>query len=222
LRREAGRAKTRPVDNPARTAKFIAHRDERRSALQSQLATLLADRPQLTLEIGSGHGHFLTAYAAAHPAEFCVGIDIIGERVERAVRKRDRARLQNLVFIAAEAEEFVAALPSGTPLEHVFILFPDPWPKRRHHKKRILQPAFLAMLAARAAPGARLYFRTDAMDYFAAAQHVVREHPNWQPSCAAWPFDHQTVFQSRATAFGSLVAERRSSPDAQLRPKDSE
>jgi len=197
------------VDNPSRTAEFIARRASRRSILQHQLADLLAAHPSITFEIGAGHGHFLTDYAAAHPAEFCVGIDLLRDRVERAVRKRDRAKLANLVFLKAEAEECIAALPPQVLLQRIFVLFPDPWPKRRHHKHRIMQTSFLQALAERAKAGADLCFRTDDAAYFTAAKTVVETHPAWAVSPAPWPFERATVFQSRAAVFQSLVALRR-------------
>jgi tRNA (guanine-N7-)-methyltransferase len=197
------------VDTPARTAEFIAHRDSRRATLQSQLAELLAAHPRITLEIGAGHGHFLTDYAAAHPEQFCLGIDLLRDRVERAVRKRDRAKLTNLVFLKAEAEECVTALPPHVRLQRIFVLFPDPWPKRRHHKHRIMHTRFLHAIAARAESGADLCFRTDDAPYFAAAKTVVSSHRDWEVSAAHWPFERATVFQSRAAVFQSLMAVRR-------------
>ncbi len=197
------------MDNPTRTAEFITRRDARRTTLQHQLADLLAAHSRITLEVGAGHGHFLTDYAAAHPAEFCVGFDLLRDRVERALRKRDRAKLANLVFLKAEASELIAALPPAVVLQRIFVLFPDPWPKRRHHKNRIMQPDFLHALAARAAAGAELCFRTDDAHYFAAAKAVVQEHPDWALSGTTWPFERETVFQSRAPAYQSLIATRR-------------
>lgn len=197
------------VDNPARTAEFLVHRDARRAALRGDLQQALGGRTSLTFEVGCGHGHFLTDFAKAHPETFCLGIDLIRDRIQRAGRKRDRAGVQNLVFLSAEAEECVAALPEGCELERIFILFPDPWPKRRHHKHRIMQPEFLAALAARTRPGASLCFRTDDASYFTAARAVVLEHPDWELAGAAWPFERETVFQSRAAIYQSLVATRR-------------
>jgi len=197
------------VDNPTRTAEYIARRDHRRAILQHQLADLFAAHPRLTLEIGAGHGHFLTDYAAAHPEEFCVGIDLIRDRIERALRKRDRAKLTNLVFLKAEAIECVAALPPQVVLQRIFVLFPDPWPKRRHHKNRIMQASFLHELAARTAVGADLCFRTDDAAYFSAAKAVVSTHPDWTVATAPWPFERATVFQARAAVFQSLVTTRQ-------------
>ncbi|MFT3868739.1 MAG: methyltransferase domain-containing protein [Nibricoccus sp.] len=199
------------MDNPARTAEYIARRAARCDDLKRTLTGLLAGRKRITLEIGAGHGHFLTDYATAHPEEFCIGVDIVRDRVERATRKRDRAKLSNLVFLLAEAGEFLGALPADVAFQRVFVLFPDPWPKRRHHKNRLMQAEFLSTIATRAEKAAHLCFRTDHAAYFAAAKAEVLAHPDWEvlPE-APWPFERVTVFQSRAPAYESLVAARRS------------
>jgi tRNA (guanine-N7-)-methyltransferase len=186
---------------------------QRRDALRTALARVLPPAGHFLCEIGCGHGHFLTAYAAAHPGERCIGIDLIGERIARAIRKRDRARLTNLHFFHAEAHDFFAALPPGATFSATIILFSDPWPKRRHHKNRLLQPEFLDALAARAGQGTRLYFRTDHRGYFAHATAVLGAHPAWRMDLAApWIFETETVFQARAPAYQSLIAERIPAP----------
>ena len=107
----------------------------RRAELLSQLEVVLRNQPsKLTLEIGCGHGHYLAAYAATHPDEFCLGIDIIRDRLERAEKKTRRAKLPNVAFLLTEARMLVENLPKNHVLEHIFVLFPDPWPKRRHNK----------------------------------------------------------------------------------------
>jgi tRNA (guanine-N7-)-methyltransferase len=151
------------------------------------------------------------AYAAAHPKERCIGIDIASDRITRAVRKRERARLPNLHFVRADADDFLASIPKGARLAAIFILFPDPWPKRRHHKKRVMTPEFLSAAAALAEEGASLFFRTDHEPYFRAAAAATRAHADWKESDdpAAWPFDEPSVFQKRAERYFSLVATRR-------------
>jgi tRNA (guanine-N7-)-methyltransferase len=161
------------------------------------------------LEVGSGHGHYLTAYAAAHPSRFCLGIDIMSERLVRSERKRHRARLPNLAFVHASADSFLTALPDDVLIEDIMILFPDPWPKRRHHKHRLIQPEFLLSLAAKTLPGARLCLRTDSAEYFATARSAIAGHAAWAINPQApWPFELPTVFQSRASAYDSLIAIR--------------
>jgi tRNA (guanine-N7-)-methyltransferase len=194
---------------PPPAPEFLAHVAARQAALRAQLATLLPSDRAFTLEIGCGHGHFLVRYAAAHPGELCVGIDLVGDRIRRAVKKRDRARLANLHFLQNEAVEFLDCLPPGARPADVFILFPDPWPKRRHHKNRLLQENFLARLSRHAGRGSRLFFRTDHAEYFAAARAALAAHPAWRLAPdLPWPFEEPTVFQQKAPGYQSLAAVR--------------
>lgn len=178
--------------------------------MRAELEALLKGRTRMVWEPCCGHGHFLTGYADAHPESFCVGVDLIGDRIERGLRKRSRAELDNLHFIRGEATMFLEQLPEWVQLESVFVLFPDPWPKKRHHKNRIMQAGFLSDVAKRCAPGAALHFRTDFAPYFEATLEVVRAHPDWELRTElAWPFELETVFQQRADSFQSMIAVRR-------------
>ena len=192
---------------------FLARITERRAALRVELAALLPTSQALVWEIGSGHGHFLVQYAQACPAKFCVGVDIIRDRLSRSGKKRDRAKLTNCHFVQAEAREFLEALPAGVTLREVWTLFPDPWPKKRHHKNRILQADFFEALAGRAGQGTPLYFRTDHAGYFSAVAALIPELKTWRLDPAAtWPLEKETVFQARAQDYQSLVAVRTSHP----------
>ena len=179
---------------------------DRRKALADAVTGALDDDAQFVWEIGSGHGHFLTAYAAQHRDAVCVGIDIIGERVERSLRKRNRAGLQDLHFFHAEAGLFLETLPPRAAIARVFVLFPDPWPKTRHHKHRIIQPAFLALLRSRMRHDAELFFRTDHRAYFDYAKLTLSNQPGWRLADSPWPFEFESVFQQRASAHYSLCA----------------
>ncbi|HVT74149.1 MAG TPA: methyltransferase domain-containing protein [Lacunisphaera sp.] len=192
---------------------FLALIAGRRAALRQELAGLLPAGGSMVWEIGCGHGHFLARYAAENPGRLCCGVDISGPRLERARRKAARARLANCHFLQAEAREFLNSLPAGVTVAETWVLFPDPWPKKRHHKNRILQPAFFEALAGRAPPGARLYFRTDHAEYHDTVADLVRQLSTWrlEPD-APWPLEHETVFQALADRFYSLVAVRTSHP----------
>ncbi len=178
----------------------------RRRDLREQLAGVLGTKHEFVWELGCGHGHFLTAYAHAHPKDLCIGIDLASDRVSRAIRKRNRASLGNLYFLQAEARLFLENLPSKSAFNRLFILFPDPWPKLRHHKNRIINADFLAAAARNATEGARLYFRTDHESYFLSALTVISTHRDWSLVDEPWGFEHPTVFQSRASKYQSLVA----------------
>ncbi|HYC71023.1 MAG TPA: methyltransferase domain-containing protein [Opitutaceae bacterium] len=194
---------------------FLEKIARRRSDLQDELARLLPEPRPIVWEIGCGHGHFLVRYAAEFPAKLCVGVDVRLERLERSGKKRDRAQLPNCHFVRAEAREFLRTLPAGVTLAEVWILFPDPWPKARHSKNRLLKPAFFNALAARAEPDARIYFRTDHRDYFGevSAFFNAGEIPTWRiDPHAPWLLEQATVFQARASAYHSFVAVRTSHP----------
>jgi tRNA (guanine-N7-)-methyltransferase len=200
------------MENAKQTAGYRSLILHRKNELNEILSAILAAQRRFVWEVGCGHGHFLTAFAQAHPDRLCIGVDMESKRIERALKKRDRARLPNLHFVHGEARLFLEALPAGAVFDDIFVLFPDPWPKLRHHKHRILQPDFLTAVARRAGEGARFCFRTDYQPYFADASAAVHQHPDWAVSDEAWPFEFETVFQSRADGYHSLVARRRQPP----------
>ncbi|MDB6170684.1 MAG: SAM-dependent methyltransferase [Verrucomicrobia bacterium] len=199
------------MENAIRTAEHNLRIQHRQSDLTAQIGEILnQDRPSAVVwEVGCGHGHFLTAYAAAHPSKRCIGVDITKDRIDRGIRKRDRTKAKNLSFVHADARDFLESLPEHARFSEIFILFPDPWPKRRHHKNRIMQPDFLHAVAKRAGQGTPLCFRTDHEEYFRAAEATLLYHEDWEIVDEPWPFEHATVFQSRAVSHRSLIARRR-------------
>ncbi|MDR2513364.1 MAG: tRNA (guanosine(46)-N7)-methyltransferase TrmB [Puniceicoccales bacterium] len=200
-----------------------AARKARVEALRTRMSAELAGVTGVVLEIGCGHGHFLAAYSAAHPAVFCLGLDLISKRIERALRKRDRANLANLTFIKADAFELLEALPDKTQLQAIFLIFPDPWPKMRHHKNRLIQPGLLDRLAELSTPEhTRLHFRTDHDGYFSWAHSLLAQHPAWHllPE-EIWPFEHETFFSQRLPIHHSLIAKRQERASLLQTPADS-
>lgn len=195
--------------------------ESRLAELRERLGPLLKTNLPLTLEVGSGHGHYLTAYAQAYPEKFCIGIDLLPDRLARSERKSTRAGLSNIAWIRADVNLFVEALPASARLAEIFILFSDPWPKRRHWKNRVIQSEFLSKLADKAREGARLCFRTDHAPYFSYARELVADHPDWLLRTETedpWPFELATVFQQRAeNGHQSLIA-RRAPPSAAPTP----
>jgi tRNA (guanine-N7-)-methyltransferase len=188
---------------------FVEHVAQRRAALRAELAAFIPPGAAIVLEIGSGHGHFLARYAAEHPDRLCVGVDLRGERIDRARRKAARADLTHCHFVRAEAREFIECLPAGVAFTEVWVLFPDPWPKKRHHKNRLLQPAFFDFLSGYMGQGSRLYFRTDHAGYFQEVAAFLPALKTWRRDPAApWPLELETVFQARAPSYQSLVAVR--------------
>jgi len=187
-----------------------AQRARRVADLRARIVAALGESGPITLEVGCGHGHWLTAYAAAHPAERCVGIDLLGERLRKCEAKREKRGLSNVAFLKAEASEFLDALPPGLRLGKIFILYPDPWPKARQNKNRFVQAENLSRLARSAEPGCPLAFRTDHEDYHAWAGERLAAHADWQVEAGApWPFEAPTFFQDLMRDRRDWVAHRR-------------
>lgn len=187
----------------------LKFRAERIARLGQWCADHLSGAESRVLEIGCGHGHFLTTYALAHPAQTCVGIDLVTKRIEKATAKAEKRNLTQLRFLKAELGEFLAALPEGMLFDRVFMLFPDPWPKKRHHKNRMLQPLFLKRLAEITTPTADFCFRTDHEGLFAWGVEHIEASEDWEiDPAASWPLEERSYFQDMMEAWQSLIARR--------------
>ncbi|MCH6257673.1 tRNA (guanosine(46)-N7)-methyltransferase TrmB [Puniceicoccaceae bacterium K14] len=187
----------------------IVRVNQRKEELKGKLEKELSGFSEISLEIGCGHGHWLVDYAAANQEKFCLGIDMMGSRIRRCIKKQERSGLPNVRFVQGEAFEVLETLPEKIKLEEVFILFPDPWPKKRHWKNRIINPKFLSQLATFCQQGVITHFRTDVEDYYNWAIEVVGGHPNWEITTdIEWPFERATVFQERSESYHSLIFRR--------------
>lgn len=123
------------------------------------------DRP-LELEIGSGKGTFLLAESGARPEVNFLGIEYARRYWIFAADRLRRAERGNARVVLAEASEFVREFIEKETLSAIHVYFPDPWPKNRHHRRRLLQTAFVEELASKLKPGARLSIATDHREYF--------------------------------------------------------
>jgi len=182
----------------------------RHSQLKAMLKALLNGKSEITLEIGCGHGDYLTAYGQANPKEFCVGVDILAKRLRKADNKRQKRGLNNVLFVKTEGNELLEALPEETKLGKIFVLFPDPWPKRRHEKNRLIQANFLESIATYSAEGTQLFIRTDHDGYYEWAKEQIASSQHWREDTdATWPFEQETFFQKLADKHRSVIARRR-------------
>lgn len=187
--------------------KFVEYVAQRKARLAAASAERFENRTHCTLEIGCGDGDFLVAYGQEYPQAYCLGLDVFKLRINQGIKKRDAQGLKNVDFIRAEAVEWIETLPEYVRFEAVFILFPDPWPKRKHFDKRLIQPNFLSLLAKRMASEGCLYFRTDHQGYFSWTQKHLEGHPDWQLSPLIWPLEVETHFQRIMGDYQSLVAQ---------------
>ena len=117
-------------------AKELAKQAARKTALKKECLQILGGVERIVFEAGCGHGHWLTAYAEAHPEQTCLGIDLIAHRVRKGQEKCAKRDLPNLHFLKAELGEFLEVLPPEIRFDLTVFLFPDPWPKARHHRRR--------------------------------------------------------------------------------------
>jgi len=188
---------------------FRQRQQGRVASLRRILEEIYPDPVSLVLEIGCGHGHYLVAYGQQHPEARCLGIDLVTRRIEKACQKRDKRNVRNVYFYKAEAGELFMAWPKRLGLERIFILFPDPWPKKRHHKNRIIQTALLDQLACFSQSGTCLHFRTDHDQAYIWSRELIQAHPAWKLDNAVdWPFEKPTYFQELFSGYQSLTAVR--------------
>jgi tRNA (guanine-N7-)-methyltransferase len=158
----------------------------------------MPDARELWVEIGFGGGEHLAGQAARHPDVLILGAEPFVDGQAKLVSQVVEAHLTNVRIHAGDARELLAALPDAG-VARAFILFPDPWPKTRHHKRRLIQPAFLDDLARVLKPGGGLRFATDWKEYadWALERILASNHFDWPARRADdWrvpPADHLTT-----------------------------
>ena len=130
------------------------------------LAGLFAREQRMEVELGCGDGSFLAEYARRNPERNFIGVERLLGRIQKLDRKGRRAGLANLRGVRIESSYFLQwLLPSRSALAlHVY--FPDPWPKQKHRRHRLINEHFPALARAALAPGGGVYLRTDDADYF--------------------------------------------------------
>lgn len=133
---------------------------------------LFQRRQPLHVELGSGDGSFLVKYAALHPEWNFIGVERLLGRLRKIDRKGQRAGLSNVRGVRIEASYFLEYLLPGKSAAALHIYFPDPWPKRKHRKNRLVNERFPALARQILQPGGMVYLRTDDADYFAQMQSV--------------------------------------------------
>lgn len=134
-------------------------------AISLDLDTVFGRRAPRTLEIGFGNGENLLALAAAHPERDFIGVEVHRAGVGHLLLRADEAGLANLRVICHDAVEVLERHIAPGSLDEVLVLFPDPWHKKRHHKRRLIQPAFVDLVVSRLQPGGRLQLATDWEPY---------------------------------------------------------
>jgi len=179
------------------------------SAEPIDVERLFGRRAPCVLEIGFGMGETTAAIADAHREIDFIAVDVHGPGVGSLLKRIGELALDNVRVVRHDAVEVVASMIPEASLAGIHVFFPDPWPKKRHHKRRLLQPRFVHALASRLAPGGYLHAATDWEDYadqilatFAACALLE----NTADGFAARPaYRPQTKFEHRGIALGHGV-----------------
>lgn len=171
----------------------------------------------LVVEIGFGMGDATARIAAAEPQHDFLGIEVYPAGVGALLMRIDAQRLSNVRIVQHDAVEVLRDMIAPGSLARVQMFFPDPWPKKRHHKRRLIQPPFVSLLASRLLPGAVLHCATDWEPYAAQMLDVLSRETLLRNTVAAYAprpaYRPPTRFENRGARLGheirDLVFERR-------------
>ena len=166
-------------------------------------------RASKILEIGFGMGETTAAIAALHPENDYLGIEVHTPGVGSLLKTIEEEGLTNVRIVQHDAVEVLCHMIGHGTFDGVHVFFPDPWPKKRHHKRRLLQPAFVALLVERMKRGAYLHVATDWQEYAEYVLAVLKNNPllentamDYAPRPAYRP---QTKFETRGLKLGHGV-----------------
>jgi tRNA (guanine-N7-)-methyltransferase len=157
---------------------------------------------RVVLDIGFGYGDALLAMAAARPTDGVIGVEVHTPGIANVLAGADEAGLRNVRVVEGDVTEFVARLADSS-LDEVRIWFPDPWVKRKQHRRRLVNEEFVGVVVERLRVGGTLHVATDVDDYAAHVLDVVARHgsltggvvsrPSWRP---------ETSYERRGRAQG--------------------
>ena len=169
------------------------------------LAAMFAHPHPLEVELGSGDGSFLARWAEARPEQNFLGVERLLGRLRKLDRKARRAGLANLRLLRIEAGYFLEYLLPPASIRTLHVYFPDPWPKRKHRKHRLINERFPGLAAKVLAPSGIVYLRTDDADYLAQMQEVFAAENRFQAvetpaELSAVVTDFERTFQARGVA----------------------
>jgi tRNA (guanine-N7-)-methyltransferase len=166
------------------------------------LAELFPKPRPLEVELGCGDASFLVECARQNPETNFIGVERLLGRISKLDRKGRRAGLANLRGVRIESSYFLEFLLPRNLISALHIYFPDPWPKKRHHKNRLINGNFPALARAALAPGGTVFLRTDDRDYFSQMTEVFGADKNFEeietpPELAGLPTDFEREFSAR-------------------------
>lgn len=163
----------------------------------------------LMVEIGSGTGQAIAALALAHPDANLVAFEVFTPAVASTLSRLSREQISNVRLVVADGAQGVETLFEPASIAELWTFFPDPWHKARHHKRRLVNPAFAAVVASRLAPGGVWRLATDWADYAEAMRETLdateglrNQHAGWAPRFEERPL---TKYEQRGLDAGRTV-----------------
>ena len=159
----------------------------------------------LVLEIGSGMGETTIAIAKAHPEIDFVAVEVHGPGVGSLLNAIERDQLKNLKVVRHDALDVLERMVADASLAGIHLFFPDPWPKKRHHKRRFIQKETAGLMARKLIPGGVLHTATDWPDYAEHMQAVLSAEPLLEPANRGLVERPPTKFESRGRKLGHPI-----------------
>ena len=159
------------------------------------------------LEIGSGMGETTAAIAAAHPELEFVAVEVHGPGVGSLLNRIEAGRLANLRVVRHDAVEVLQQMVGDASLAAIHLFFPDPWPKKRHHKRRLVRAETAALVARKLAPGGLLHAATDWPDYAEQIAEVFEADRAFDKAGRGLVERPETKFESRGRRLGHPIQE---------------
>ena len=158
------------------------------------------------VEVGSGKGRFLLELAAARPERSFLAVERAAKYHKLCCDRAERRGLDNVRMLRTTAEDLLFRLLPEASVENLYVLFPDPWPKKRHHKRRLVKPEVVAAMGRALVPGGRLLVKTDHDGYAEVIGEVLAAAAGFRPldpvdAFAGLPltgFEHKYLDQGRA------------------------
>lgn len=179
---------------------------------QLDLEKIFGRKAPLHVDLGCGDGSFLCALAQRLPNKNFLGVERVSHRVRAVARKA--ASLNNVRLLQIESSYAVRHLLPARSVETFYLLFPDPWPKRRHHRRRVVTLDFLHCIHTALAKNGSIYIATDHLDYFRKIEHITRSAPGFasvEPALDLPQSRFGTIFRETGTPIHSLTL-RKISP----------
>jgi tRNA (guanine-N7-)-methyltransferase len=179
-----------------------------RPSLLNLTETFEREAPTI-LEIGFGMGETTEKIALARPDDNFLGVEVFNAGVGALLKRIEASSLNNIRIIQHDAVEVLRDMLAPQSLAGVHIYFPDPWPKTRHHKRRLIQPLLIELLASRMAPGAYIHCATDWQHYAEQMLAVLSADTSFQNTCEGFAprpeFRPLTKFENRGLRLGHGV-----------------